>query len=102
MGVSMPSVGTDVKLATVVYRVVHFGVQKQLQARTADSSSKNAVSISSARTTNRFPSPRCASAIEIVRPSQSNADTQPQLQPALLRLSAIISQCFTGSAALLI
>src|SRR5204862_7056288 len=35
-----------------------------------------------------------ASAIQMVCPSQSNADTQPQLQPALLRLSAIISQCF--------
>jgi len=35
-----------------------------------------------------------ASAIQMVCPSQSNADTQPQLQPALLRLSAIISQYF--------
>jgi len=35
---------------------------------------------------------RCASAIQIVRPSESMADTQPQLQPALLRLSAMISQ----------
>src|SRR5262245_53108620 len=42
--------------------------------------------------TNRFPSSRCASAIQIVRPSESRADTQPQLQPALLRLSAMISQ----------
>jgi hypothetical protein len=34
----------------------------------------------------------CA-AIQIVRPSRSKADTQqPQLQPALLRLSAVISQ----------
>ena len=48
-----------------------------------------------ARTTKRFPSPRCASTIQIVRPSQSKADTQPHLQPALLRLSAIISQYFT-------
>jgi Protein of unknown function (DUF1579) len=31
----------------------------------------------------RFPSSRCASAIQIVRPSQSNAETQPQLHPAL-------------------
>jgi hypothetical protein len=35
------------------------------------------------------------SAIQIVRPSQSKAETQPQLQPAFLRLSAIISQYFT-------
>jgi hypothetical protein len=52
----------------------------------------NAVSFSSARTTKRFPSSRCASAIQIVRPRESTPETQPQLQPALLRLSAIISQ----------
>ena len=33
----------------------------------ANSTSRNAVSFSSARTTKRFPSPRCASAIHIVR-----------------------------------
>jgi len=43
----------------------------------------------------RFPSSRCASTIQIVRPSQSMADTQPKLQPALLSLSAMISQYFT-------
>jgi hypothetical protein len=32
----------------------------------------------------------------MIRPSRSTAETQPQLQPALLRLSAIISQYFTG------
>ncbi len=32
---------------------------------------------------------------EIVRPRESTIETQPQLQPALLRLSAIISQYFT-------
>ena len=58
-------------------------------AQIADSSSRNAVSISSARTTKRFPS-RCASAIQIVRPSASIAETQPQLQPALLRFSAAL------------
>ena len=31
-------------------------------------------------------------AIQIVRPLESIAETQPQLQPALLRLSAMISQ----------
>ena len=45
-----------------------------------------------ARTTKRFPSSRCASAIQNVRPLESIAETQPQLQPASLRLSAMISQ----------
>jgi len=31
---------------------------------------------------------------KIVRPRESTPETQPQLQPALLRLSAIISQYF--------
>ena len=43
---------------------------------------------------NAFRRPRCASAIQIVRPLESIAGTQPQLQPALLRLSAITSQFF--------
>ena len=43
------------------------------QARIADSSSRNAVNFSSARTTKRFPSSRCASAIQIVRPLESSA-----------------------------
>jgi hypothetical protein len=55
----------------------------------------NAVSFSSACTMNRFPSPRCASAIQIVRPQESIAETQPQLQPDLLRLSGIVSHYFT-------
>src|SRR5216684_6577154 len=63
--------------------------------RTTDCSSRNAVNFSSARTTKRFPSPRCASATKIVCPRESKAETQPQLQPALLRLSAMISQYFT-------
>src|SRR5438270_1558472 len=50
-----------------------------LTARTAGSSSRNAVSFSSARTTKRFPSPRCASAIQMVRSSESRTETQPQL-----------------------
>ena len=41
---------------------------------------------------NKAPSPRCASRIQIVRPLESIAETQPQLHPALLRLSAMISQ----------
>jgi len=32
--------------------------------------------------------------IQIVRPAKSIAETQPQLHPALLRLSAMISQYF--------
>src|SRR5262245_7085460 len=44
---------------------------------------------------NRFPSSRCASAIQIVWPFASNAETQPQLRPALPRFSAMISQSFT-------
>ena len=55
--------------------------------QTALSNSRNAVRISSARTTKRFPSSRCASAIQIVRPLESISETQPQLQPALLRFS---------------
>src|SRR5947208_13654233 len=54
----------------------------------------NAVNFSSACTAKRFPS-RCASAMKIVRPLESTAEPQPKLQPALLRLSAIISQYFT-------
>jgi hypothetical protein len=45
----------------------------------------------------RFPSSRCASAIQIVRPSESTAETQPQLQPDLLSLSAMISQDLIAS-----
>src|SRR5260370_21093773 len=37
-----------------------------------------------------FPSPPCASAIQIVPPLESKAETQPQLQTALLRLSSMI------------
>src|SRR5438093_12375618 len=36
----------------------------------------------------RFPSSRCASTIQTVRPQESTTETQPQLQPAFLRLSA--------------
>jgi hypothetical protein len=56
------------------------------------SSSRNAVSISSDRTTNLLPLSRCPSTIQNVRPLESTAETQPKLQPALLRLSAMISQ----------
>jgi len=39
-------------------------------------------------------SPLCASAQRSFGPLESTADTQPQLQPALLRLSAMISDYF--------
>jgi hypothetical protein len=42
----------------------------------------------------RCPS-RCTSASQITRPCESTVETQPQLHPALLRLSAMISQYFT-------
>ena len=72
--------------------VVFYEIKLMAYACIALCSSRNAVSFSSARTTKRFPSSRWASAIQIVRPSESTADTQPQLQPAFLRLSAMISQ----------
>jgi hypothetical protein len=52
---------------------------------------------SSARATKRFPSPHCASTTKMVRPLESIAETQPHEKPALLRLSAIVSQYFIGS-----
>ena len=42
-----------------------------ITTRIADSNSRNAVSFSSACTTKRFPSSRCASAIQIGRPLES-------------------------------
>ena len=39
---------------------------------------------------------RYASAIQIVRPLKPIAKTHPQLHPALLSLSAMISQYFTN------
>src|SRR5262245_42706157 len=64
-----------------------------------DSNHRNAVSCSSARTTKRFPASQCASTIQIARRCASNADTQPQFHPALLRLSAMISQYFYETVA---
>jgi hypothetical protein len=46
-------------------------------SRVADLSSIKAVNFSSARTTKRFASPQCASAIQIVCPLESIAETQP-------------------------
>src|SRR5947207_2794286 len=68
-----------------------FAAANRYPSRIDDSSSTKAVNFSSARTPKRFPSSRCASATKIVRPRESTAETQSQLRPALLRLSAIIS-----------
>jgi len=59
------------------------------------SNSKKAVNLSSACTTKRLPSSLWASATKIVRPSRATVATHPHVQPALLRLSAMISQYLT-------
>src|SRR5882724_1790186 len=62
----------------------------------ADSSSERS-QLFIACTTKRFPLSRRASATKIVRPLESTVAMPPQLQPALLRLSAMISQYWTES-----
>ena len=54
-------------------------MRENWETQIPDSSSTNARNLSSARTTKRFPSPRCASAIQIVRPLKLIVETQPQL-----------------------
>jgi hypothetical protein len=54
----------------------HCSLNKWIQ--TALPNSKNALNFSSALTIKRFPSPRCASVIQSVRPLKSMAETQPQ------------------------
>src|SRR5262245_9938547 len=71
--------------------MIHF----EARGKVAASNSTNAVSFSSELITNRSLSPRCALAIQIIRPSESMAEAQPKLHPALWRLSAMISQYFT-------
>jgi len=61
-------------------------------AATADLSSRNAVSISAARTTGRFPSSRWASTIQIVRYSQSKADTAAPTPTGFAEIVGMISQ----------
>ena len=56
------------------------------------SSSTNALSLSSARTVNRRPPRAYTSAVKITRPVESISDEQPQLNPALLKFSAMASQ----------
>jgi hypothetical protein len=77
----------------------HYKVKLTANSCIALSNSKNALSFSSACTMKRLPSSRCASVIQIVRPSKSRAETQLELHPALWRLSAMISQDLTGTAA---
>jgi len=72
----------------------HSAFRKRIDSRVTRSSSRNAVSISSERATKRFPSSRCASAIQIVHPLQSTVATQPHVHPDAVRLSAMISQYF--------
>jgi hypothetical protein len=57
---------TKYSILTARVRLPHG--RREVTARTADSSSPNALNFSSARTIKRWPSPRCASAIRIVRP----------------------------------
>src|SRR4029077_8140009 len=59
-----------------------------------DSSSRNAVSFSSACTTKRFPSPRCASAIQIVRPSRNQWLRD---SPSSIRLSRDCQRLFPST-----
>ena len=70
-------------------RVESFGIWEAESFARDSLKFENVVSFSSAVTLNLFPLSRCASAIQIVRPLESRAETQPQLQPALLRLSAM-------------
>jgi len=82
----------QIHLTTVEFEKIPPACQdNSRQGWIAISISIDAVSFSSARTTKRFPS-RCASATKIVCPLELIVETQPQLQPALLRLSAMISQ----------
>jgi hypothetical protein len=57
-------------------------ILNSLAALISDSNSTNAVNFSSAWTTKLFPSSRCASAIQIVRPLESIAETQPRFTPS--------------------
>ena len=62
----------QIRLSDAEFEKISLTCQANLpQAQTADSSSKNAVSFSSARTIKRFPSSRCASTIQIFRPLES-------------------------------
>jgi len=64
--------------ASSLAKITRSSQDNSRRTRIADSSSTNAVNFSSARTTKRFPLPRCASATKIVRPLECTAETQPQ------------------------
>jgi|SRR4029077_5087 len=55
----------------------------------------NTVSFSSACTTKRFPSSRCASAIQIVRPSESSSD-----EPVRGQKHTLIKRCSQAASAI--
>jgi hypothetical protein len=67
-----------------VYRPLQFQERSQYFIRPHDETPSAAMGVNN---------PDCS-------PSQSRAETQPKLNPALLRLSAITSQSFTRSAVL--
>ena len=91
-------IGQQIRLTTPSLGKITPASQAQLpQVRIADSNSTNAVSFSSACTTKRFPSSRCPSRIHYRSPFEWRAEIQRKLHPALLSLSAIISQYFTES-----
>ena len=74
----------------------HSAFRKRIDSRVTLSNSRNAVSLTSACTTKRFPSPRCASAIQIVRPSLSKAETQPQAPTGFAEIAlhcASVARC---------
>src|SRR5439155_1199387 len=61
------------------------GTERSERRRAAIRALQQAVErFADATATKRFPSSRCASAIQIVRPLESTTETQSQLQPALL------------------
>jgi hypothetical protein len=81
----------------------HSAFWKRNESRVTFASSRNAVSFSSECTTKRFPSSRCASAIQIVRRLGSTPEPQAPLQPALLshaEISRATEQADQGAAKL--
>jgi|SRR5262245_34475372 len=78
---SLPCPRIQIRLATPSLTKIPPACQANSpQARIADSSSKNRINFSSAWTTKRFPSPRCASTIQIVSPFSQLVDTDRPFQ----------------------
>src|SRR4029450_7825830 len=70
------------------------GTERSERGRAAIRALQQAVErFADATATKRFPSSRCASTIQIVRPLESIAAKHPQLQPAFLTLSPMIDFC---------